>query len=116
MAISVSGVDLVERVWHLTNKIYREMLCITSHEGINVITIVGLDHVQASASPWTQHRIGLSWYLLAWISMEARIPSSFTDFITSSDLSGPMYISPGIYHTQITEYSLATIYLKVNSQ
>ena len=77
----------------------------------------GLDHVQASAFSWTpQYSIVLSWDLLAWISVEGRIPSSFTNFITTPELSGPLYISPGIYHTQITEYSLETIFLQNYSQ
>ena len=75
----------------------------------------GLDHVQASAFSWTpspQYMIVLSWDLLDWILVEDRIPSSFTNFITTPELSGPLYISPGIYHTQITEYSLETIFLQ----
>ena len=103
----------MERVCHLTNKIYREMLCITRHERLTYITMGGLDHVEVSAFPWTpQYRIALSWDLLAWISVKAwdRIPFSFTNFITTPELSGPLYISPDIYHTQITEYSLQTIY------
>ena len=118
MAVSISGVDLVERVCHLTNKIYREMLCITRHhdEEMTIISIAGLDRGQVSAR--TSKGIGLSWYLLAWISVEGRIPCSFTNFITTSELSGPfnLFISPDIYHTQITEYSLATIYLQNHSQ
>ena len=76
------------------------------------ITMGGLDHVLVSAFSWTpQHRIALSWDLLTWISAKGRIPCSFTNFITTPKLSGPLYISPDIYHTQITEYySLQTIY------
>ena len=85
------------------------MLCTTKHETRTYITIRGLDQVQVSVfSP--QYRIVLSWDLLAWISVEGRIPSSFTNFITTPELSGSMYISPDIYHTQVTEYSLQTIY------
>ena len=111
MDVSVSNVDLMERVCHMTNKIYREMLCITRHEGTtNVITIRGLEHVQVNAFSWTpQDRIVLSWNLIAWISVKDRILRSFTNFVTTPELSGPLYISPDIYHTQITEYSLATI-------
>ena len=43
MTVPVSNVDLMERVCHLTNKIYREMLCITRHKGKTYITIRGLD-------------------------------------------------------------------------
>ena len=42
--------------------------------------------------------------------MEGRIPFSFTNFITNQELSGPFYISPDIFHTQITEYSLLTFH------
>ena len=111
MAVTVSNVDLLGRVGHLTNKIYREMLCITRHERLAYITMGGLVRVQVRTFSWTpQYRIVLSWDLLAWISVEGRVPSSLTDFITTPELSGPMYISPDIYHTQITEYSLETIY------
>ena len=75
----------------------------------------GLGHVQNA--PWTPHySIVLSWDLLAWIPVEDRIPCSFTDFITTPELSGLLYISPDIYHTQITEYSLETIFLHNHSQ
>jgi hypothetical protein len=69
------------------------------------------DYVQASAfSP--QNGIVLSWDLLDWISTKDSIRCSFTNFITTEELSGPsgFYISPDIYHTQITEYSLETIF------
>ena len=107
----------MERVCHLTNKIYREILFITRRERITYITMVGLDHVQVNALSWTpQYRIVLPWDLLAWMSLENRIFSSFTNFITTPELSGPLYISSGIYHTQITEYSLETIFLHNYSQ
>ena len=116
MAVSVSNVDLMERVCHLTNKIYREMLCITRHESMTYITMGNrLAHFQIGAfSP--QYKIILSWDLLAWISAEDKISCSFTNFITTPELSGPLYISPDIYHTQITEHSLGTIYLRNHSQ
>ena len=105
----------MEQVCHLTNKIYREILYIKTHEWMMYITMGGLDHIQVSAfkPSWTLQytgRIVLSWDLLAWISVKGRIPSSFTNFITTPELSGPLYISPDIYHTQITEYLLERIY------
>ena len=85
------------------------MLCLTEDERMTYITIGGPHYVQVSTS-WTPHyRIVLSLELLAWISRRDRIPSSFTNFITTPELSGPCYISTDIYHTQITEYSLGTI-------
>ena len=105
----------MERVRHLTNKIYREMLCITRHETMTYTTIqvVGFEKLEKVRTfSWTpQHSIVVSWDLLAWISVEGRIPSSFTNFITTPELSGDLYISPDIYHTQIAEYSLQIIYL-----
>jgi hypothetical protein len=110
VAVTVSNVDLMERVCHVTNKNYREMLCIRRHEKMMYITIGGLDHVQFSAFSWTtQYKILLSWDLLDWILMEGGIPCSFTDFITTPELSGPLSIGKDIYHTQITEYSLQKI-------
>jgi hypothetical protein len=101
----------MERVFHLTNKIYREMLCITRYERMSYITIRGLDQVPVGAYSWNpQYRIVLSLDLLAWISVEGRIPCSFTKFITIPESSGSFYISPDIYHAQITEYLLEKIY------
>ena len=76
------------------------------HES-KIITIHGLDYRNQIIG--VQERIVLSWDLLAWISVEGRILCSFTNFITTPELSGPLYISPGIYHSQITEYSLQKI-------
>ena len=74
------------------------------------ITIQGLDPVQIDVSWSPKYNIVLSWDLLiAWILLEGMIPCSFTNFITTPELSGPLYISPDFYHTQITEYSLLTI-------
>ena len=103
----------MEQVCHLTNKIYREMMYITTHDRKTIITMGGLYHVEfkpISFSPTSQYSIILSSDLLAWIPVEGRIPCSFTNFITTPELSGPLYISPDVYHTQVTEYSLQTIY------
>ena len=64
MAVSVSNVDLMERVCHLTNKIYREILFATRCEKTTYITMGGFDsdHVQVNAFSWTpQYRTVLSW-------------------------------------------------------
>ena len=79
-----------------------------------IITIGGhWQHELILLSPNPQYigRIVLSWNLLSWISVENRIPCSFTNFITTPELSGPFYISPDNYHTQITQYLLYKIYL-----
>jgi hypothetical protein len=112
VAVSVPNLDLMERVCHLTNKIYREMLCKTTHEGIAYITLGKPTCNQLSAFKffWTpQYRIVLSWDLLCWVAVLGRIPRSFTNFITNPELSGPFHISSDIYHIQITEYSLMEI-------
>ena len=101
----------MERVCHLTNKIYREMLFITSHERTAYITIDGHDGVQVGPSWTSQYRIVLSRDFLTWITMEGRIPCSLTNFITTPELSGPLYMRPDIYHAQIIEYSLETKFL-----
>ena len=99
----------MERVCHLTNKIYRGILCILSHERITYLAIRGLDQVPVGAFS-LQYGIVLSTSLLAWITVEGRIPCTFTNFIATPELSGPFYISPGIYHTQIMEFLLEKIY------
>ena len=84
---------------------------------MSYITIGGVDDIQVSTFSWTPHyRIALSWDLLAWISKIDRIPCSFTNFITTPELSGPFHINSNIYHTQITEYSLETIFRHHYSQ
>ena len=91
------------------NKIYREMLCITTHKGMVYITMgpARLQDVKARAFSWSpQYKIVLSWELLPLILVEGRIPCSFTNFITTPELSGPLYIRSDIYDTQITEYLL----------
>ena len=74
----------------------------------------GLEHVQVSVfsseSGPSQYKVVLSGNLLAWVLVEGRIPSSFTNFITTPELSGPLHINPDIYHTQITEYLLEKTY------
>ena len=117
MARSISNVDLVERISHLTDKIYREVLCISRDERMTYITIDGLDDNQVSTTSSTpQYRIALSWDLIAWLSWKNGIPRSFTDFITTPELSGLFYICSNVYHTQITEYSLETIFRHHYSQ
>jgi hypothetical protein len=77
---------------------------------MTIITMSGLCHVQVIPfSSTSQDRIVLSWDLLAFITVEDRIPYSFTNFITTPELSGLLHISADIYHTQITEYSLERI-------
>ena len=80
------------------------------------ITIAGLyvDHLPLRISP--QYTFALSWELLAWIPGMDGILSSFSNFITNAELSGPLYISPDIYHTQITEYLLETILQRYDSK
>jgi hypothetical protein len=97
------------RVCHLMNKMYREMLCITTHERMTYIVMgtSGPHEHQVRAFSWpSQYKIVLSWGLLSWILVEGRIPCSFANFITTPELSGHLYIGSDIYHTQITEYLL----------
>jgi len=77
---------------------------------MSYITMGGLDHIHPSGFSWTpRYMIVLSWDLLTWISVKGGIPCSFTNFITTLEFSGPLYMNPDIYHTQITEYSLQTL-------
>ena len=111
--MSVSKVDIMRRVRHLTIKIYREILCVTRDlDGTKNITMMdGFDHIECRPFSWTpRYRIVLSRGLLIWMTMEGRIPFPFTNLTTTLELSGPFYISPDIYHTQITEYSLLTFH------
>ena len=109
--MTVSNVDLMERLCRLTNKIYRDILRIMRHETMTYITIDGrpCEDIRLGDSSWTpRYRTALSWELLAWFL--DGIPRSLTEFITTPEISGPeFYIRSDIYHTQITEYSLETI-------
>ena len=84
-----------------------------------VVALVGLtsefnrDYIRNTLPHWAM--IQLSWELLRSLSVEGGILSSFTDFITTPEISGPLYISPDIYYTQITEYSLETLYQQNNN-
>ena len=103
--------DIMGRVRHLTIKNYPIVLRIRRHrDGTKKITIDGISRVQYHPFYSPGYRIVLSCSLLNWMTMEGRIPFSFTDFITTPELSGPFYISPDVYHTQITEYSLLTFH------
>ena len=76
-------------------------------KGWRTTSTVEFDHNRISAVSWSsQYSIVLSWDLLGLTTMKGRIPSFFTNFITTPVLSGPLYISPDIYHTQVTEYLL----------
>ena len=106
-----NSVNWVKRVCHLTNETYLDMLYIKRLEGMGYITIRGRVHVQASSLSWNpQYGIALSRVLLIWVTMDGRVPYPFTNFITTPELSGPLYMSPDIYHTQITEYLLEKAY------
>jgi hypothetical protein len=58
----------------------------------------------------------ISWELLAWASVDGRIHPSLTSFITTQEISGPLYMNPDVFHTQVTEYSLETFYQYKNLQ
>jgi len=103
VAISSYNVDLLERVRRLTNKIYRKTLCIAKNGNITVFFMGQPRHM--SRYQQTLHYGKLSSELLVWASVEGKILSSFTDFITTPEISGALYISPDIYHTKITEFS-----------
>jgi hypothetical protein len=109
-----SNIDFVKRVRHLTYKIYGELLCTTRDARMTYISsfIMGgdADHVQSSTFSW--YRIVLSRDLLYWITSKdaTGVPCSFTNFITTPELSGPLYIISDIYHTQIAEYILEKTY------
>jgi hypothetical protein len=83
-------------------------------ESTKIVTLVELtsefnhDPIRKNLPHWPV--IQLSWELLCFVSVEGGILSSFTDFITTPEIPGPFYISPDVYHTQITEYSLETLY------
>jgi hypothetical protein len=62
------------------------------------VTLGKLDHNhQVSVISSTQYKIVLSRDLIGWITTEGRSPRSFTNFITTPELSGPFHISPDIF-------------------
>jgi len=54
--------------------------------------------------------IQMSWELLDVVSLDDEILRSFTDFITTPETSGPLYIRSDVYDTQIAEYFLEALY------
>ena len=107
--MSDSKADIMRRAHNLAIEIYPKILCITRDlDGTKNITVDGIDHRPFSWTP--PYSIVLSCTFLTWMTMDGRIPFSLTNFFTTQELSGPFYISPDIYHTQITEYSLLTFY------
>ena len=82
------------------------------------ITIAGLNDPCLPIRISSPHDMfAISWDLLAWLLQKGdEIFCSFTNFITTAELSGPLYISADIYHTQVTEYLLETILQRYDSQ
>src|SRR5882757_5847421 len=104
MVASISSLDLIERLCRLTNKIYREILCLEVDGRMSTIVLRRPFHTLDIESVPHKFRetpykaaIQLSWELLAWASVEGKIHSSFTKFITTPEISGPLYISPDVY-------------------
>ena len=111
MSVFKADSNILGRARHLTLDIYPKLLRITRDlDGTENITIDGFDPAQFPFSWSPRYSIVLSCALLVSMTMNGRISFSFTSFITTQELSGPFYISPDIYHTQITEYSLLTFY------
>jgi len=115
----MNNVRLMERVHHLTNEIYRDMSKIIRHRGVECVALGGLDHAvlltlvdPLSWNPCPQYGITFCLSLLNWVvtSGGGGVPYLFTSFITTPELSGPLYMSPDIYHSQITEYLLWKAY------
>ncbi|KAF8816488.1 hypothetical protein BYT27DRAFT_7182040 [Phlegmacium glaucopus] len=114
--VFISSINLIERLGQITDRIHRGILCIESHGSMKTITICaplrGVDMIPETR-PWRTVNpsvIQLSWDLLVLESVNGRISSSFTDFMTTPERSGPLYMNPDVYHTQITEFSLGTIF------
>lgn len=106
MAVSICNVDLMERVRQLTNKIYRKTLYTETNGNVTAFAMGRPWRFRyIHQTPQCPHYRELSLELLVWVSVEGKILSSFTDFITTPEISGALYISPDIYHTQITEFS-----------
>ena len=109
--MSDSKADIMRRAHHLAIKIYPKILCIKSDlDFTRYITIDGIASYPRFTWPRSpQYKILLSYELLTWMTMDGRIPFSLTNFITTQELSRRFYVSPDIFHTQITEYSLLTL-------
>ncbi|KAF8816495.1 hypothetical protein BYT27DRAFT_7182051 [Phlegmacium glaucopus] len=112
--VSISSINWIKRLGQATDRIYRKILCIETYGNMTILTMCsplrGL-YMLPRTRPLRATNPGvvqLPWDLLAQESVNDRIPSSLTDFMTTQERSGPLYISPDVYHTQITEYSLET--------
>ncbi|KAF8816499.1 hypothetical protein BYT27DRAFT_7182055 [Phlegmacium glaucopus] len=109
--VSISSINLVERLGQVTDRIYRDVLCVETHGSMPTVTprrdmIPDIRPCRTADAGVVQ----LSWDLLVQESVNDRISSAFTDFMTTPGRSGPLYMSPDVYHTRVTEYSLETIF------
>ncbi|KAF8816498.1 hypothetical protein BYT27DRAFT_7182054 [Phlegmacium glaucopus] len=115
--VSISSINLIERLGQITDRIYRQILCIETHGGMTTITMcapIREVYMIPDTRPRRADIVQLSWGLLVERSINGRISSFFTDFMTTPERSGSLYMSPDVYHTQITEYSLETIFRSQN--
>ena len=81
-----------------------------------IVALVGLKPRKAMRH-WTAIQISWDCYLdIVSVDSDDAILHSFTDFITTPEISGPLYISPDVYHPQITEHSPETIYRHINNR
>ena len=74
-----------------------------------IVALVGLtpgSNFRKAVAHWPV--IQMSWDLLDVV--RGATLRSFAEFITTPEISGPLYIRSDVYHTQITEYSLETLY------
>ncbi|KAF8816521.1 hypothetical protein BYT27DRAFT_7182095 [Phlegmacium glaucopus] len=116
VTVPISSINLVERLSQVTDKIYREILCIETHGSMTSITICAPLRGAYTISETRPCRaansaiVQLPWDFLVKMSLGDRILPSFTDFMTTQERSGPLYMSPDVYHTQVTEYSLESIF------
>jgi hypothetical protein len=82
VTVSIYNVDLIQRLYQLTHKIYRDILCIKMNQSTMIVALVGLasgfnrDYMGEILPHWPV--IQLSWELLRFVSVEGGILSSFT--------------------------------------
>ena len=114
----IFGVNLIERLRRITDRIFRQIIRIEKHGDMTTITLCAplraiAVHSMRLETPLCETAnpgvVQISWELLAQVSVKGRISSSFADFITTPERSGPLSVSLDVCDTIIKECSVGSM-------
>ena len=114
----IFGVNLMERLRRITDRIFRQIIWKEKHGDMTTITLCAPLRATAvrtmrletplceTANPDV---VRICWELLAQVSVKGRISSSFADFITTPERSGPLSASLDVCDTIIKDCAVVSI-------